>query len=82
MVEGSMQLYLQDLSYFDDYDAETKRELVIRLEDASSGGYEFTLPQATIMNPDMSVSGPGSILPTFQIEGESNGTYTIQIEQL
>lgn len=82
MVMGDISLYFNDATYYDDFVAETTRALVLTVQDSGSAGYTFTLPQARIMNPSIVAGGPGPIIAQFELEAESNGTYTIQIAEV
>ncbi len=88
-VSGTLEVYFKDFSLYDEFISETGSMVSFRAVDGTGAGYQFTIPNATIMNPNIVAGGPSQdIMASFQLEGNpsaSSGIFagaSIQIDKL
>lgn len=69
-VTGTLKVYFKDFTLYTIFKNETAGALEFIMRDASSNAYVITIPNATIMNPQIVAGGPGqAVYATFNIEG-------------
>ena len=67
---GTFRLFFKDFTLYQNFKSETLGTLSIAMKDGSGNAYVFTLPNATLMNPQVSAGGPGqAVMAQFTIEG-------------
>lgn len=83
-VSGSLKVYFRDFTQYALFKSEAAGRISFITKDAAGNAYVITLQSATLMNPNVTVSGPGAaVMGTFTIEGNPQAAGgTIQIDRL
>lgn len=83
-VTGSLMVYFKDFTLYDLYKAETDQIVSFRALDNDGVGYVFTMPAATLMNPQIVAGGPDTdVMAEFELEGnEGTGAYVGVVFQI
>lgn len=69
-VSGTMSVYFTDFTLYTLYKDETDQLISFRALDDLGAGYIFTLPAATLMNPQIVAGGPDTdVVSEFELEG-------------
>lgn len=69
-VSGTMTVYFTDFTLYSLYKNETDQLISFRALDDLGQGYIFTLPAATLMNPQIVAGGPDTdVVSEFELEG-------------
>ncbi len=69
-VSGTMSVYFTDFVLYALYKAETDQLVSFRALDDLGEGYIFTIPAATLMNPQIVAGGPDTdVVAEFELEG-------------
>lgn len=82
---GQIETYFSDLALYQRFLSEALGSVAFATGDPDGNTYVITLPAATIMNPDRTVSGPGTaIMSRFELEGGPHPTLgsTVTIDRL
>lgn len=83
-VSGSFRILFKDFTLYQNFKSETAGRITIVAGDGAGNKYAFQLPNATIVNPQVSAGGVGqAVLATFNIEGNPQaGGGTLSIDRM
>ena len=83
-VSGTVETYFRTFDLYTRFKNETMGAFSWRTVDLAGNAYRFTLPKATLMNPNITAGGPNSpVMAAFTLEGNPDATdSTLKIERI